>query len=318
MSISLFHLLLFVSVIFPAIARPGLHRRAAIFHGDSCGSHRERAEKAFNGFPDLAQLANTLVYNYRAYRQGVIEEMDSVYIEGVEGGLKALLGITDFSDNNNDLDGYLGHLQYIYTQMAAFKDSTDPDSNIPLFCGIDSWLLDNHNGQTYTDQAGALKDGEQGGWDSVHDKWYKQTTLCPSGRAAVTAHFDGESPTDIVTLCPTLIDNLDTITTIQEPTDIVNNPVAGRLYSLWNMMRSYTGATFHEYTHTKWCDNMMDVLYDPSKADAGDQSMAGQDLLTYEEGGKPTLTWDELKILGRQNTLWALNNAETLSGLAMG
>lgn len=63
---------------------------------------------------------------------------------------------------------------------------------------------------------------------------------------------------------------------------------------------------------------MLDVLYDPSKADAGDQSMRGQALLTKEEGGERALTWDQLKILGRQNTVWALHNAETLSVLAIG
>lgn len=129
----LLNLLLLFSVIVPVLARPSLHRRAAIFHGDSCGSHRERAEKAFKAFPEIAHYALTLVYNYKLYHQGQRNDLDPVYTEGVEGGLKALLGITDFSQDNKDLEGYLDHLQCM-CELLHYRPSTQLTDSVVHRC----------------------------------------------------------------------------------------------------------------------------------------------------------------------------------------
>lgn len=124
-----------------------------------------------------------------------------------------------------------------------------------MFCGVESWLKEEHDGQKYTNQDGTLEEGEEGGWDSIHGRWYKGETLCSSGTAGVTPHFSDESPPDIVTLCSAYLERVDAAPTIFEPTDVINDPMPGRLYSLWNMLQSYTGTAFHEYTHTQWSGN---------------------------------------------------------------
>lgn len=62
--------------------------------------------------------------------------------------------------------------------MRGFGDSTDPETEVPLFCGVSSWLKPEHDNIKYTNQAGEEGDDEQGGWDSVHGKWWKENTIC--------------------------------------------------------------------------------------------------------------------------------------------
>lgn len=51
-----------------------------------------------------------MVQNYHSYIRGEYDEMPTDSITAMEGGLKVMMGISDFSLDNKDLNTYLDHL----------------------------------------------------------------------------------------------------------------------------------------------------------------------------------------------------------------